>query len=340
MRNGARAVLVTAAVAAALAASVTAASAQDGGGPALQVPESELGRSLDCTGELSGTAAAPVLLIPGTTQTPAEFSWNYARAFARDGRPFCTVELPGHGMGDIQVAAEYVVSAVRTMAGRAGRPVDVVGHSQGGMITRWALKHWPETRADVDDLIGLAPSNHGTVVANALCAAPIGCAPAIAQQAAGSRFMTALNSGRETYDGIDYSVVFTELDEVVVPNVQLPVLPDAAPPASSALRGGGANVANVSLQSVCPAHAADHLTIGTSDAVAYALVVDALDHDGPADPARVDRGVCLQPLQPGVDPVTFPVDLAALGVTVAEQLVTAPRTTTEPALQPYADEDA
>jgi len=337
MRSVARTVLVTAAALAALTGSVTTASAADGG-PTLQVPQDALERSLDCTGDLAGPE--PVLLIPGTTQAPAEFSWNYARAFERAGRPFCTVELPEHGMGDIQVAAEYVVSAVRTVSERAGRPIDVVGHSQGGMITRWAVKYWPDTRADIDDLVGLAPSNHGTVVANGLCAVPIGCAPSIWQQRAGSAFMTALNSDSETYDEIDYTVVFTELDEVVVPNVQLPVLPDAAPPASSALRGDGANLRIVSLQSVCPAHPADHLTTGTSDAVAYALTVGALDHDGPADPSRIDRGVCLQLLQPGVDPLTFPTDLAAVGVTIADQLVTARRVTAEPALQPYARDAA
>jgi hypothetical protein len=41
------------------------------------------------------------------------------------------------------------------------------------------------------------------------------------------------------------------------------------------------------------------------------LAVDALDHDGPADPKRIDSGVCAQQLQPGVNPATFPADSAA-----------------------------
>ncbi|MCE0766208.1 alpha/beta fold hydrolase [Pseudonocardia kujensis] len=342
MRNvartaGFRVAAVLAAVTVGLGASVATAAA-DEDGPALQVPEQALARSLSCTGDLDEPEHRPVLLIPGTTLTPAEFSWNYARAFAAEGRPFCTVELPDRAMGDIQVAAEYVVAAVRTMSERAGGPVDVVGHSQGGMITRWALKFWPDTRHDVDDLVGLAPSNHGTVVANGICLAPGGCAAAIQQQRADARFLAVLNAGRETYDEVDYTVAFTDLDEVVVPNVETPpLLPDAAPPASSALRDGGANVRNVSLQSICPAHPADHLTIGTSDAVAYALVVDALDHDGPADPDRIDRAVCLQPFQPGVDPATFPTDFAQVLTSVADALATTPRVAAEPPLQPYAE---
>jgi pimeloyl-ACP methyl ester carboxylesterase len=334
MRTVARMAALAVVVAVGLGGSMTTAWAADEG-PELQVPEQDLAQSLTCHGDLAGSSHAPVLLIPGTTLDPQEFSWNYARAFDAQHRPFCTVNLPGHAMGDIPTAAEYVVNAIRTMSERAGKPIDVVGHSQGGMITRWALKFWPDTRPDVDDVIGLAPSNHGTIVANPVCLP--GCAPSIAQQAADSRFIAALNEGGETYDAVDYTVAYTELDEVVFPNLpQPPVLPDAAPPPSSPLRDGGDNVANVSLQSICPAHPADHLTTGTSDPVAYALVIDALDHDGPADPARIDRAVCGQLFQPGVDPVTFPADFTQLGVTVAEQLATYPRVSAEPELPDYA----
>ncbi len=184
-------------------------------------------------------------------------------------------------------------------------------------------------------MIGLAPSNQGALVAGPICLP--GCAPAIQQQAADARFIAALNEGGETYDAVDYTVAYTELDEVVFPNLpQPPVLPDAAPPPSSPLRDGGDNVANVSLQSICPAHPADHFTISTSDPVAYALAIDALDHDGPADPARVDRAVCGQLFQPGVNPVTFPADFAQLGVTVADQLATYPWVFAEPELPDYA----
>ena len=44
--------------------------------------------------------------------------------------------------------------------------------------------------------------------------------------------------------------------------------------------------------------------VGTIDPVTYALVDDALNHRGPADPARVDTAVCGQPLMPYVDPAS------------------------------------
>jgi putative serine esterase DUF676 len=50
------------------------------------------------------------------------------------------VTLPGTGMGDIQVAGEYVVYAIRTMHAAYGGRIDIVGHSQGGMVPRWALR--------------------------------------------------------------------------------------------------------------------------------------------------------------------------------------------------------
>lgn len=307
-----------------------------GDGPPLTVPGAALVRSLVCTGDLT-RGPTPVLLIPGTALTPAEFSWNYVRAFTAAGRPFCTVTLPDHAMSDIQISAEYVVSAIRTMQQKAGRKISVIGHSQGGMIFRWALKFWPDTRRDVDDVIGLAPSNHGTADAQVACAGT-GCAPSIFQQKLDSRFYRALNSGPETYPEPSYTVAYTEFDEVVFPNVDTTrfVPPDAVPPPSSELRGGGANVANLSLQSVCPGRAADHLTTGTSDAVAYAIALDALQNPGPARRERINRATCLQPFMPGVNPATFPTDFAGVVATAVTQVATYPHVLTEPPLQPYA----
>lgn len=56
-------------------------------GPELQVPETELRDRLVCTGDLAAGEGGPVLLIPGTTLTPAaNFSWNYEPALQADGR--------------------------------------------------------------------------------------------------------------------------------------------------------------------------------------------------------------------------------------------------------------
>jgi pimeloyl-ACP methyl ester carboxylesterase len=296
-------------------------------GPALDVPRAELAQALRCTGDLAGATVEPVLLIPGTTVTPQEFAWNYEPALDALRRPYCAVTLPGHAMADIQVSAEYVVYAIRAMHSRTGRPIALLGHSQGGMIGRWALRFWPDLRRDVDDVIGMAPSNHGTIDANGMCSMPGGCAAAIWQQRSDAAFIAALNSRQETFPGISYTVIYTHTDEVVYPNTS-----DSG---SSSLHGGGGQIANVAIQSICPADVNEHLGIGTYDPVAYALALDALTHPGPADPARIARGVCAQQLMPGVNRVTFATDYGDTLAMVADTLATYPHASAEPSLRCY-----
>jgi pimeloyl-ACP methyl ester carboxylesterase len=296
-------------------------------GPPFDVPPAALAASLSCHGTLSAGTVGPVLLIPGTTLEPkANFDWNYEPALAAAGIGYCAVTLPDHGMSDIQTAAEYVVYALRTMRAQAGRAVDVVGYSQGGMISRWTLKYWPDTRADVSDVIGIDPSNHGTLDAVPLCA-PV-CAASIWQQRVGSAFLTALNAGQETYPGIDYTVVYSLEDEVVFPNF--------GPAALSTLHTGPGAIANIAVQQICPLDLADHVTMGTTDPVGYAVVMDALTHAGPASASRVSRSVCLRQLMPAVNPFTLAANELRVGAEAASSLATAPILAHEPALKPYA----
>lgn len=309
-------------------ASVVGASvARATAGPPLSVPAGKRADSLVCSPHFAAAERAPVLLIPGTTLTAAtNFDWNYEPALTDRKIPWCAVTLPGNATDDIQVSAEYVVSALRTMHRRTDRDIRVVGFSQGGMISRWALKYWPGTRELVNDVVGIDPSNHGTIGAYAACASS--CAPAFRQQQTGSHFLTALNTGPETWAGIDYSVVYTLTDEVVIPNL--------GPRASSRLRTGKGRISNISAQSICPVHVADHLSMGSTDPVAWAVVRDALTHPGPARASRIDGSVCPQDVMPGVDRATLPVNLARYLGQVFTASANSPRTRTEPRLKAYA----
>jgi hypothetical protein len=91
----------------------------------------------------------------------------------------------------------------------------------------------------------------------------------------------------------------------------------------------------VATQDVCPGNTAEHLALGSYDAVGYALAVDALDAEGPADPARVPATVCTEPFMPGVDALTFAVDHAGLVAAIAGSSASGPQTTGEPELRPY-----
>jgi hypothetical protein len=295
-------------------------------GPKLSVPAGTLRASLSCTAGIAHAGRNPILLVPGTTLDPQpNFSWNYERAFTARGWPYCAVTLPRHATGDIQIAGEYVVHALRTMARTAGRKVDVLGYSQGGMLPRWALRFWPGTRRLVGDMVGLDPSNHGTLDVQVAC--HVECPPAFWQQATGSRFDAALNSRAETFAGIDYTVIYSRTDEVVVPNL------DAS--GSSSLHTGKGRIANIAVQQICPADVSDHLAMGTYDPVAYALAVDAFTHAGTADPARISSSVCAEPFQPGVNPLTFPADYAGYTAAIATGVAQAPETAKEPPLRCY-----
>lgn len=295
-------------------------------GPELKVAKEELRQNLTCHGGLRRSPEPTILFVAGTTLEPrTNFGWNWLRALDDEGRPHCEIEVPANSQGDIQVAAEYIVYAIRKVSRRSGRDIDIVGHSQGGMSPRWSLRFWPGLRDKVDDLVGLAASNHGTITSKPFCVDA--CPPSFRQQNFDSAFIEALNSRAEVFDGIDYTAVYTHNDAVVVPNLN-----DSG---STSLQGGGANVANLAVQDLCPANTADHLAMGSYDPVAYAIARDALDHAGTADLDRVDPAVCGEPFMPGVRPETFATDYAALVGVLATTIATSEQTRSEPPLRCY-----
>jgi triacylglycerol esterase/lipase EstA (alpha/beta hydrolase family) len=295
-------------------------------GPPLSVPAAKLKAALSCTPGIAGDSRNPILLIPGTNLDPdSNYSWNYERAFATLHWSYCTVTLPYHTMGDVQMTGEYVVYALRTMATTARRQVDILGYSQGGMLPRWTFRFWRDTRRLVHAYVALDPSNHGTLDANAACRGQ--CPPADWQQAAGSHFISALNSFAETFGGIDYTVIFSRTDEIVVPNLD--------PSGSSSLHTGGGQIANIAVQDICPNDTSEHLAMGSYDAVGYALAVDAFSHESLADPARISRAVCAQPFQPGVNPSTFASDYARFLQAISQAQQQAPEVSAEPPLKCY-----
>ena len=120
---------------------VAPASAATSTGPKLTVAKSTMNKALTCTGNLKTGKLSPVLFLHGTTSnSKANWSWNWDRAMDLAKRPHCDLDSPNGATGDIQVSAEYVVNAIRTMHTRAGKKISIVGHSQGGMVGRWALR--------------------------------------------------------------------------------------------------------------------------------------------------------------------------------------------------------
>jgi triacylglycerol esterase/lipase EstA (alpha/beta hydrolase family) len=174
-------------------------------------------------------------------------------------------------------AAELGAFVARVRRATGGRQVDIVGHSQGGMMPRYYLRFLGGA-AVVHTLVGLAPSNHGTTLDGLLALESyipgahvvLGQCPACGEQEAGSPFLARLGAGGDTVPGVHYTVIQSRYDEVVTPY------------ASSFLSGPG--VTNITLQSQCRRDHGEHLSM-PYDHIADADVLSALDPAHPQRPA-------------------------------------------------------
>jgi hypothetical protein len=298
--------------------------------PPFSVPMDRLAAGLECPHPFTHPEHDPVLLVHGTfTNGHENFSWNWELLLPSRGYDYCLVTYPDRGLGDMQVSAEYVAYAVQEMHRRTGRKIGVIGHSQGGVLPRWAIKWWPSVQADVDDFVMLAAPNHGVGLATGAEQSPVPIIPAGYQFAPESKFMAALNGGDESPGAVDYSSIYSTTDELVQP---------ASPVPTAAIDWGRtvANVRNLAVQEMCPGRLVDHIAIGTTDRVAQELALDALSHPGPVDPARVPvLPTCVLPDQYMV-PEQFPVILEQFQRSMAGGFPAVVTSDSEPELKPYA----
>jgi pimeloyl-ACP methyl ester carboxylesterase len=211
----------------------------------------------------------PVILVHGTFGDMT-VSWNlFSPALVQNHYCVFALDLVNRGMAPMDQSADKLAAFIDEVRQRTGAAkVSLVGHSQGGMLGRYVARY--RGKLDViDDIVGLAPSSHGTTNPLAPPLGGLGC-PACAEQAAGSAFMQKLNAGEEAPPPPSYTVISTRYDEVVTPY------------RSQALTG--ATVTNVVLQDRCPADITEHVGI-IYDPVALEWTINALDRAGPADPA-------------------------------------------------------
>jgi triacylglycerol esterase/lipase EstA (alpha/beta hydrolase family) len=212
---------------------------------------------------------APVVLVHGTFESAVDNWSTVSPQLKSAGYCVFALEYGERGTGDIATSAGQLnrfVDAV--LAATGAHQVSLVGHSQGGMLPRHYIKFLRGAN-QVDDLVGLAPSNHGTTNPGAFVTGATIC-EACAQQMAGSAFLQELNAGDETPGAVSYTVVQTKYDEVVTPY-------------TSAFLAGGRNTANILLQDACPAEVIDHHEIPNSQ-LAIRWTLRALGRPGPADP--------------------------------------------------------
>ena len=320
--------LRSAAIAVAVGALVGAAPAA-AADPPLTVPKAKLDAALHCHGKLPGAKRQPILLVTGTGATGDEAYAIGKGAFDAYRHPVCTVEFPAFTTADIQVSVQYLVSGIRAMARRSAQPIAVFGISQGGLLPRWALTYWPSLRPLVTDVLAAAGTQHGTTVGDLSGCATSGCAPAVWQQAAGSKLLAAINAQPDETPGpTAWTTVRSTGDETVQPQT--------GPHPTSALKGA----TNIAIQSVCPGRVVSH--IGTAlDSVTFAAFDDALRHPGAARVARLRKDVCAHPYAPGLDDAATTAILGASGNLIAGRFVDqVPRVKAEPVVRAYARRQA
>ncbi len=302
-----------AAALAVLTCALAAAPSASGAEPKLTVAKSKLRAALKCTDGVRNAERTPFMLVTGTGASGDEAYAIGKPALDAYGAPGCWVNFPDHTTADIQVSVQYLVYGLRTLSKRAGRPVAVFGISQGGLLPRVALTYWPSLRKKVSDVVAAAGTQHGTTNVRLAECRQSGCPPAGFQQAAGSRFLKALNRrGRDETPGpTSWTTVRSSTDATVVPTT--------GPHPSSALKGA----TNVLIQDVCPGRTVSH--IGTAlDSVTFALIVDANSHRGPAKVSRLPADVCDHPYAPGLD------EAATTNIIAAAESLTAGRGDSEP----------
>ncbi|MGH3350533.1 MAG: esterase/lipase family protein [Nocardioides sp.] len=217
----------------------------------------------------SAERPTPVILVHGTFGDRRSLLDPLSLAIKRAGFCVYSLDYGNRATRDIRDSAAHLgefIERVRETTDAA--KVSLVGHSQGGMMPRYYIKNLGGV-AYVEDLVGLAPSNHGTaVIADEATTEATGLCQSCAQQSTGSQFLADLNAGDETPGDISYTQIVTANDEVVVPY-------------TSGFLAEGPRTTNVRIQDACALDISEHLLIPMS-AAAIALTLDALTHDGPA----------------------------------------------------------
>jgi hypothetical protein len=212
----------------------------------------------------------------------------------------------------------------------------IVTWSQGSMDAQWAFKYWPSIPKIVTDHIAISPDYHGTIVAYILCPGfatgdSIACVPSVIQQDYNSKFVTKLRSNGGDSAYVPTTTVYSLTDEIVESQDGT-----AASGFINDARHVGAS--NTFLQGACLGHPAGLLYTQEGvlyNPMAYALVVDALQHTGPGSFERVTSS-CQDIVAPGLSLSDVIETEALILLAVMNIFSYLPKTLSEPPIKTYA----
>jgi triacylglycerol esterase/lipase EstA (alpha/beta hydrolase family) len=232
----------------------------------------------DWTCRPTGTHPNPVVLVPALGGDIGS-EWQAASPLlANNG--YCVFAFDYKDVGHAHlptVAADLAAYVDKVLAATGASRVDIVGHSQGGMLPRYYLKFLGGA-AKVRTLVGITPINHGTTLfglGTLLASNPATSSliasqcPACLDDVAGSPFMQQLNAGGDTVPGVRYTVIGTRYEDVVTPYESVFLK--------------GPRVTNILLQDQCRTDFIDH-PAANYDSVALHDTLNALDPEHATPP--------------------------------------------------------
>ncbi|KAF8930142.1 hypothetical protein BGZ58_008435 [Dissophora ornata] len=230
--------------------------------------------------KLTAAHPRPVILVHSTLLTVDSW-WTFAPVLINRG--YCVFgltygkykDIPGFGgLAPIADSAQELATfADNVLAKMNVKQVDIVGHSQGGILARYWMKYLGGA-GKVYRHIGVSPITHGTTLSSAATwakawgiFAPLQpffdtVAPSFYEMVTDSTFMAKLNAGGDTAPGVIHSNIITKYDEVVTPY-------------KTGFQNS-AGVTNVVLQDLCLLSLNEHLTMVNSFVVLQ-FVLNQLD---------------------------------------------------------------
>ncbi|SCL71251.1 lipase family alpha/beta hydrolase [Micromonospora chersina] len=256
-----RTILAATAAVTALLVPATAAHAEPTSTAATTVAADSVTTAEATTAE-AAAGANPVIVVGGLIGISIAYEPIAARLRA-DGYRVSIYQLPNLGFGDIRESARALSSYVdQVRAATGAAKVDLVTHSEGGLVSRWYVKFLGGADK-VDRYVSLGSPQQGTYVANIINFLGLGsCAGIVAcqQMSVGSSLLTDLNAGDDTPGAVRWTTVRTWQDELVLP-VDNAALADGA--------------TNVLVQAWCPLRIVGHLGL-VLDGTTYTIVRQVL----------------------------------------------------------------
>jgi triacylglycerol esterase/lipase EstA (alpha/beta hydrolase family) len=240
------------------------------------------GVNVPCTP--SAAHPRPVVLVNGTFANMMD-DWSFlGPTLANAG--YCVYSTPlgadPHSLlqtyGPVLTSVGQLSSFVDSVRAQTqASTVDLVGHSQGGMLAEYYTKFFGAGK--VSTVVGLSPTTHGTTLSGLATLAGffpgaielVGAAcPACADQVQGSAVINRLNTGPVAQPGVRYTIIETRNEFVVTP-------------AGTAAFIREPDVRNLWVQDYCWFDIVDHASL-SYDRTTSQLVFNALD---PAHPTSV-----------------------------------------------------